>query len=83
MALTYNTLLSSQGTDAHQLWTVRPEVRVTFQIYPPAPTKSIPRRGYGWSDSGSLGTGLASPFLPREPKFYAPWGAGGKSGPDP
>ena len=83
MALTYNTLLSSQGTDAHQPRAVRPEIRATFQIYPLTPTKSISREGYVSSDSESFGTGLASPFLPREKEVYAPMGAGGKSGPDP
>ena len=82
MALTYNTLLSSQGTDAHQPRAVRPEIRATFQIYPLTPTKSISHGGHVWSDNGSLGTGLASPFLPREIESYAPLGAGGKSGPD-
>lgn len=66
LALTYNTLLSSQGTDAHQPRAVRPEIRATFQIYPLTPTKSISREGNVWSDSESFGTGLASPFLPRE-----------------
>ena len=56
LALTYNTLLSSQGTDAHRTRAFRPGFRATFQIYPNPGRKS--NRSFRAFCPRSCGTGL-------------------------
>lgn len=65
LALTYNTLLSSQGTDAHRARAFRPDFGATFQTYPNLGRKS--NRSFPAFHPRSCGTGLKCPFLPRGP----------------